>query len=95
MTHIPGPWLLLGDQIESDEVSIARITLVDEPEGAANARLIAAAPGLLAALRTIAGQKTLGELSGAGEDCEGDFEGAYDALIDLARATIKKAESAL
>lgn len=42
-----------------------------------------------AALTKIAEQKTLGELSEAGEDNEGDFEGAYDALIAEARLSLQ------
>lgn len=44
---------------------------------------------LRATLKNIATQKTIGELSEEGEDCEGDFEGAYDALIHIARRAIE------
>ncbi len=41
-----------------------------------------------AALKKIADQKTLSELSLEGDDCEGDFEGAYDAMIEAARQAL-------
>ena len=65
-THTPGPWLLDGDKIcTSRDNEIARITRygawldagtpygLDNPIGHANARLIAAAPDLLAALEAL------------------------------------------
>jgi hypothetical protein len=65
-THTPGPWLLDGDKIcTSRDNEIARITRygawfyggtpygLGNPIGDANARLIAAAPDLLAALEAL------------------------------------------
>lgn len=43
---------------------------------------------LRAELQKLADQKTIGELSEAGEDCEGDFEGDYDTMIDVARKAL-------
>lgn len=64
-THTPGPWLLDGDKICTNrDNEIARITRygawfdagtpygLKNPIGDANARLIAAAPDLLATLET-------------------------------------------
>lgn len=55
---------------------------------AENASLRASLERMKAVVKQIAGQKTLSELSEAGEDCEGDFEGAYDTMIELARAAL-------
>lgn len=44
---------------------------------------------LHAALKKIADQKTLSELADEGDDCEGDFEGAYDAMIEDARKSLQ------
>lgn len=48
---------------------------------------------LIEALREIAKQKTLSELNEEGEDCEGDFEGAYDSTIEKCRSALSRATS--
>jgi hypothetical protein len=62
MTHTPGPWTSGGFAIVSDRPypqwrEIATVACdprdLSDPEAAANARLIAAAPELLSALREI------------------------------------------
>lgn len=40
------------------------------------------------AVKHIADQNTIGELSAADEDCEGDFEGAYDTIIEECRKAL-------
>lgn len=56
--HTPGPWLLIGDQVCGGvgiEPCVVAEPLGDTPEQAtANGHLIAAAPDLLEALKTIA-----------------------------------------
>ena len=58
MTHTPGPWYVNGDCIEVDgpegprDVTLA--VVLQEDNLAADARLIAAAPEMLAALRIAA-----------------------------------------
>lgn len=53
--HTPPPWTLCppdpegNAQIESPHVMVGEVYDVEEPEGTANARLIAAAPDLLGA----------------------------------------------
>jgi len=59
--HTPGPWHVCGDMIRSTVSnaamrSVAKVYVSQmhgKPEAAANARLIAAAPDLLAALKGI------------------------------------------
>ena len=55
--HTPGPWFSIGASIESKSFIIARMFGWNEArkteEGQANARLIAAAPELLKALKSL------------------------------------------
>jgi hypothetical protein len=52
--HTPGPWLVAnGNQIRSEKDQIAKVWMMRCGEGSANARLITAAPDLLAALEEI------------------------------------------
>ncbi len=94
----PGPWTLRerGDWIEviADGRPVAISAVVDRSDpstvslGFADARLIAAAPDLLAALRAIA------ESSGRYDDPEHDAEPIEHALVmrDIALGAIAKAE---
>ena len=101
MTHTPGPWsisqsrgLYSGEARNLYTVSGACGTICTTPnpsvaDNAANARLIAAAPELLAALREArdelyAHADANGELDGSGRICH-DLVGLCDAAI--ARAT--------
>jgi hypothetical protein len=103
MTHTPGPWLR-ESEINSDGSDWILVTkdyaeivdlrlddglVVSEPEQEANARLIATAPELLAAL-----QRARDELIWAYEELYPDDEADNDitAVIDLAREVIAKAE---
>lgn len=58
--HTPGPWRVTGPNVRAGDALVAIVTnhWADEPtpddEKASNARLIAAAPALLAALQAVA-----------------------------------------
>lgn len=87
MTHTPGPWSYIGngdvvaksDKYCGGEKDIASVFLTVNDEDEANARLIAAAPDLLEALKDM--------LDGHEDACTGYGEGA----ADKARAAIAKA----
>lgn len=96
-THTPGPWLLDGDKICTNrDNEIARITRygawfdagtpygLKNPIGDANARLIAAAPDLLAALEVLVWQ--LDRTDGLVEELE--------SMVTEAKAAIAKAKGA-
>ena len=86
MSHTPGPWHFVGgNQIRSDKHQIARVWMMRDGEGADNARLIAAAPDLLAALQAIV-------TSLAEHDDEGMIE--HTAQMENARSAIAKATGA-
>jgi hypothetical protein len=69
--HTPGPWRSTGYQIFSGTVLVASQPACD-PEGMANARLIAAAPDLLEALKFV--------LSAHGEQLHDAFDDAHKAI---------------
>lgn len=82
--HTPGPWEVVeyeaeeGDfwkEIEPDVACVRK-----GREAIANARLIAAAPDLLAALKALA------------KEVFGCYGNAHQAQMDMARAAIAKAE---
>jgi hypothetical protein len=51
--HTPGPWsFTFGTQVRSKFDMIAKVWMMRDGEGIANAQLIAAAPDLLAALQS-------------------------------------------
>jgi len=56
-THTPGPWAVIGTEVRwlADDETVTTITELEglTPRQAANARLIAAAPELLAALQAV------------------------------------------
>lgn len=54
-----------------------------------------AAPSMLAALKDIAAQKTTKEIEHEYGDQEGDFEGAYDKMIEVARNALALAEQSI
>jgi hypothetical protein len=110
-THTPGPWaanddgLVLGnlDNYEGEAPLVCTCGSADdfnmEPAlHLANARLIAAAPDLLAALRAIAGMKCDGDLWHGNEDGENvTNDETHDALVDalcIAREAIAQMEGA-
>ena len=78
--HTPGPWRVAnGVQIRSARDQIAKVWMMRNGEGNANARLIAAAPELLEALKAV----TLSTDAVA-----------YGAALHQARAAIAKAGGA-
>jgi len=92
--HTPGPWRLSsGDETEifSGAKPVARahcggLTSVKLPEAEANARLIAAAPELLAALEEMYALYA--------DHAQYDEEGHETAAINSARAAIARATGA-
>jgi hypothetical protein len=94
--HTPGPWRLRGGAVRSEANGweVCRPYETDAPTGlrecSANARLIAAAPDLLAALRPLAVWAENERRMHLSHDEEN--EAAYmGALADAARAAIEKA----
>lgn len=93
MEHTPGPWLVAnGVQIRSERDQIAKIWMMRNGEGNANASLIAAAPELLEALNKVKEELRACQ---AVIHLAGGFDPAYvrDAQIamKLADAVISKA----
>jgi len=85
MAHTPGPWFRFDDEIvaERGDTHIAQVSLCDgtnPTEWQANMHLIAAAPDLLAALRTLIESDAL-------DSALMDFE-----ALQQARDAITKAE---
>jgi hypothetical protein len=81
--HTPGPWAKYGSVIRSlsgSERKVAEVRVLDD-EGQANAKLIAAAPDLLAALQKL--HVSLSELN----DC-GDAGRMVEEDVETARAAI-------
>lgn len=84
--HTPGPWAVVGNEIEGDGMTVVTITEYRKmtPRQAANARLIAAAPDLLAAMQAL--------------DAHGDWAGTEwsvsAAVWRAARAAIARATGA-
>ena len=91
--HTPGPWHVCGDMIRSTVSnaamrSVAKVYVSQmhgKPEAAANARLIAAAPDLLAACRAI-------EPHIASNHPVTDNEHPYLTAVRQLRAAIDRAE---
>jgi hypothetical protein len=101
-THTPGPWELTqyGAVVRKDYGSQA-VVYTNNGEscinGAANARLIASAPDLLAALKDIldyayAEEEQLAHLANHEPDVYGDAHAACQGAIRIARAAIARAE---
>ena len=89
--HTPGPWHIgvrtfhAGRDVygpKGEPVAVADQELTLPEESAANARLIAAAPDLLAALEALVGEADLGEV---------DLDDDDRAKLEQARAAIAKA----
>jgi hypothetical protein len=102
MAHTPGPWRFERGQWNSgkennEDHSIGSIvggdrdwyiaTLEDAPEQSANARLIAAAPDLLAALKVLLQNRELGEV-----ECQRLGLPRMIESCDVARRAIADAE---
>ena len=82
--HTPGPWTVVA--IDWGETGNARLELKEiQRTGMADARLIAAAPDLLAALQAL-----VAELDGPGKPYSSDSY-APPQFIETARAAIAKA----
>ncbi len=90
MAYTPGPWFVFGNGHcvggphhgnETAGVAMCAMRLRDEEENAANARLIAAAPDLLAALRAVLDRHNY---QGTGEP--------WPHLLVVVRAAINRAE---
>ena len=92
--HTPGPWRLNSWQITGNGATIADLrswpneTLMIRLEAEANARLIAAAPELLEALRGV--MRWMPVYPNAADGILGG-RGAYDAAVDRALEAIAKA----
>ena len=77
--HTPGPWHIAnGVQIRSNRDQIAKIWMMRDGEGRANARLIASAPDLLEALIELA-------------DCGAEAWGEDRPCVKWGRAAIARA----
>jgi hypothetical protein len=88
-THTPGPWRIdsktrFGDYTIAAGESVRTCEFIAKTQSEANARLIAAAPELLDALKRLIGEHAdLGEV---------DLTNADRAAIEQAREAISKAE---
>lgn len=86
--HTPGPWRVTGPNVRAGDALLAMVTdhwaneKTPDAEKMANARLIAAAPELLAALHALVGEADLGEI---------DHDDDTRALIERARDAIERA----
>lgn len=103
----PGPWTLLADdgyrvngrevynRVVAGDRDVARVAgIAADKHGDANARLIAAAPDLLAALRALLPLAERGRASVLSESSDEERSGhadGFDATIEDARAAIAKA----
>ena len=96
--HTPGPWAVTPDSFvmagSRPSIGVARV-ITHAKEFVANARLIAAAPELLEALKALVdSQSVLHETTGVGvyaEDCPGD-DTCRCAIVAQVNAAIAKAE---
>ena len=96
--HTPGPWIILDDtrkpcQItaKGSAIRVADVWATDFPDGQANARLIAAAPDLLAALKAIMATD-LPEMDDKGPQDEGYQSAERFSLWEQVNAVIAAAE---
>ena len=96
MTHTPGPWVIdnsIRTAVNAGKKHIAMVNFyktsdkeisIDEKENEANARLIAAAPELLAACKAALRDEMSARLEAAG--------GLSDETVAMLEAAIAKAE---
>jgi hypothetical protein len=95
--HTPGPWRVTGPNIRAGDALLAMVTdhwaneTTPDAEKMANARLIAAAPELLAALQAIL-HDTTHDLAGLPRDEALDL---IFTVADTAHAAIQRANGAL
>ncbi len=103
VTHTPGPWYVGQTQNDADIVyaegrpnEYRRIAEIDSDNYEANARLIAAAPALLAALQKIVSAEPEAEPNDEYDDMEGAFNDGYEHgvwdMAQIARAALALAE---
>ena len=91
--HTPGPWRVTGPNVRAGDALVAIVTnhWADEPtpddEKASTARLIAAAPELLAALSAMLGAAELDALD--------DTSNVWRSLMLDAHAAIQRANGAI
>jgi hypothetical protein len=91
--HTPGPWRVTGPNVRAGDALLATVTdhwaneKTPDAEKMANARLIAAAPELLAALSAMLGAAELDVLE--------DTSNAWRSLMLNAHAAIQRANGAL
>lgn len=94
-----GPWDITANSFEEakrfllEDLAefVTEEHLTDDPEALANARLIAAAPDMLAALETLLEHEGKREVSGIGTEHDSD---ALEVAKGAARAAINKAKGA-
>jgi len=93
MSHTPGPWHISnGVQIRSTKHQIAKVWMMRNGEGNDNARLIAAAPDLLEALKEIADHhESQRELWSSEENADADQAEYHEDRRNFALASIAKA----
>lgn len=84
MSHVPGPWKLIGTTICYDSDYGGPFRPIAECPNKANALLIAAAPELLVALRCF--------VENEGLINDDHFSGVQERLIGLSRELIARAE---
>jgi hypothetical protein len=96
--YTPGPWIVSDfagkpcDIVAKGphrEQQLAEVYFTDLPEGAGNARLIAAAPDLLAVVKALVYWDRKADDERISE--EGELDGLYE-ICERARAAIAKAE---
>ena len=83
--HTPGPWLRMGRSIGVGAGEIATVWELPDGRAIANARLIAAAPGLLEACRAMI----------EWDDREQDHAVDFSARTELCRVAFDKARAAI
>ena len=86
--HTPGPWAYVDHEYETCEIMgqnsqrVCDVWCTDFPDGAANARLIAAAPEMYDVLRQIQSLRDRANSDEGFSDDEGeDVEQAMDAIL--------------
>ncbi|MEE9149944.1 MAG: hypothetical protein V3U27_21410 [Candidatus Tectomicrobia bacterium] len=87
MTHTPGPWMTIPPDrciYHADGKRVVAVAQHDFTEIEANARLIASAPALLAALESFTYSYD--------DDAAGDLQIRMEAIIEQARAAITDAK---
>jgi hypothetical protein len=92
MKHTPGPWEAENESVSAGFDMVADVFGATTEQRDANARLIAAAPDLLAALKALVGNDSVRYLDDEGPRGEGWQSNELAAAIAAADAAIAKAE---